>query len=94
MEFMAAVRKYIEYFGPMHDSLCPGDDTCECEYAPINAALNEGLAAAQLHLPHMDTPLIKNLEEWLKHSTDNYIVHVSIPCAAAEEILVELRRRT
>jgi hypothetical protein len=46
---------YVVYHGGIHDDDCPGDDTCECEYKPLNDAANEAcrrlFAAAQQPQP-------------------------------------------
>jgi hypothetical protein len=40
-DYAEPLRKYVEYFGAMHFYGCPGDDTCDCRYKPINEKINE-----------------------------------------------------
>lgn len=40
-ELVKKLEVYVEWNGPEHEDDCPGDDTCDCEYKPMNDGINE-----------------------------------------------------
>jgi len=46
-ELLKALKGYVEWFGPAHDALCAGDDTCECTGKPLNDLVNAVIANAE-----------------------------------------------
>lgn len=39
----AALKQMVEWYGPAHSLDCPQDDTCYCEHAAFNDAVNRAI---------------------------------------------------
>jgi hypothetical protein len=48
---LVRLGRYVVAQGPMHDDHCPGDDTCDCSWAPTLAAVNRLCAIAERSEP-------------------------------------------
>jgi hypothetical protein len=46
--------RYIEYHGPVHGDGCPEDDTCDCEYKPLNDGANEAYRRLSAPAPDIE----------------------------------------
>lgn len=54
-----ALQTYVEYFGGVHDDLCPEDDTCDCSRKWVNDGVNSTVRflAGLEELRRKDSPL-------------------------------------
>lgn len=42
-KILQAFNEYIRYNGAAHEENCPCDDTCNCEYKPLNDKVNKAV---------------------------------------------------
>lgn len=39
-QYAAALERYVEWHGAIHDEECPADDTCDCSSKWVNDGIN------------------------------------------------------
>ena len=46
-DLLEALKAVVYQFGPWHDEICPGDDTCDCGAKPVHDAVNAAIRKAE-----------------------------------------------
>lgn len=92
-ELLSAFKEYVRCFGPAHVNDCPEDDTCNCQFKPMNDRVNAAIARADYATGKgecIDNPSLFETQNLIRLSHEVYLeIHEDIHTEEMRELLHE-----